>query len=621
MGKASEHENPVGRQAPPREELAEIVESMADGVFVADGQGRIVYLNRKAEQLSGYRLEDLAGRTIESLVPGRLRSRHEQHRARYLKAPAERTMGTELRIRLLRRDGMELPVDVALSPMRSGNGASVVAVVRDVTERADIDSRLSEQAQLLELSHDSVIVRTFEGEITFWNHGAVEMYGLSRSEAVGRISHELLRTVFPISLQEMERALLTDGRWDGELVHTRGDGRQIIVSSRHVMMRDQDGRPASVFEINRDVTAERRAREHLEALLDVTRSIISGVDAAAVFEMILHRARAIVGCALAAMVTREGDSLAVRAASGHSAQWLMGRRFGPAGSLTARALETGEPLFVPDLSTATGVAEEAIDGLGPALFMPLSAAGAAVGCILVANPAGTPGFSDDELKVLRDLFGATAAIAVEYSNAQATLRQVARLEDRERIARDLHDGAIQTLFAVGMSLQGTALMARDAGVGERLELNVAQLDEVIRNLRSYIFDLRPASRDDEVGIVLDRLVSEFRAQTGLATRLEVDSVAAGALRLRAHDIHQLTHEALSNIRKHSGATSCRVELRLDGDHAVLIIADDGKGIRAGRRPQGQGLRNINERSSLLGGSVSIESAPGAGTVVRITVPI
>lgn len=123
--------------------------------------------------------------------------------------------------------------------------------------------QLRAQVALLDLTHETILVRNMEGRILFWNHGAEEMYGWSREEALGSFSHTLLKTSYPQSMQEIATAVIRTGRWDGELIHTARDGRKIVVDSRWALQCDTGGKPIAVLEINCDITKRKRAEEEL----------------------------------------------------------------------------------------------------------------------------------------------------------------------------------------------------------------------------------------------------------------------------------------------------------------------------------------------------------------------
>src|SRR5208337_408968 len=130
---------------------------------------------------------------------------------------------------------------------------------RRTAELTKANDRLKEQAALLELAHDAVIVRDLRGRVKYWSRGAEEIYGWKRSEAEGRITHELLTTRFPIPLHEIESIVLDKGKWQGELIHYTRKKKPIVVESRWALQRDENGEPIAMLEINRDITARKIA--------------------------------------------------------------------------------------------------------------------------------------------------------------------------------------------------------------------------------------------------------------------------------------------------------------------------------------------------------------------------
>jgi PAS domain S-box-containing protein len=130
---------------------------------------------------------------------------------------------------------------------------------RDKLEKEVAERR--QQASLLDLTHDTIFVRDMSGIISYWNQGAVELYGWTAEEAIGKRSHGLLRTGFPAPLEDIEAELLRTGRWDGELKHTQADGNVVVVSSRWSLRRDEQGQPSAILETSNDIT-ERKQREH-----------------------------------------------------------------------------------------------------------------------------------------------------------------------------------------------------------------------------------------------------------------------------------------------------------------------------------------------------------------------
>lgn len=261
------------------------------------------------------------------------------------------------------------------------------------------------------------------------------------------------------------------------------------------------------------------------------------------------------------------------------------------------------------------------------LGAPVSAHGSVFGNIYLTEKQGAEEFGEADLETLVVL-ATQAGVAVENARlldetrrAQQKLRELSVLEDRERIARELHDGVIQSLFAAGMSLQGAAGMAGDAEVERRIENVVTDIDRTIRDLRNFIFGLRPGIlADRQLDQAFKELASEFGSRSGVVTVVEVDGEAASELSSRAGDLVQLVREALSNVGRHGAATTCRVSLRRGEDGFLLEVDDDGRGFDVDLTSWGMGLTNLRERVESLGGTLEIESVPGEGTTVRASFP-
>jgi signal transduction histidine kinase len=227
-------------------------------------------------------------------------------------------------------------------------------------------------------------------------------------------------------------------------------------------------------------------------------------------------------------------------------------------------------------------------------------------------------FSDSEVE-LAEAFAEQASVAVELGQAYQQQQQLSLMEDRERIAKELHDGVIQSLFAVGMGLQGTAMLTADEDLSRRIESGVEELDRVIKDLRSYIFGLRPdilaGGRLDDA---LRRLTAEFAERSGVVAVAEVDPRAAALLAAKATDVVQLAREALSNVGRHAEAATVRLSLQIEDAGPVLLVDDDGRGFDPEHPPHaGQGLGNMRQRAQSMGGVLELSSRPSAATTLRV----
>jgi signal transduction histidine kinase len=245
--------------------------------------------------------------------------------------------------------------------------------------------------------------------------------------------------------------------------------------------------------------------------------------------------------------------------------------------VTGEVLRTGKAVALADAAADERTAQPAVRArVGPALFVPLAVRGHALGSLMVANATGGPPLREADVQLV-EKFAEHAAVALEHARLRHELDRLLVLQDRERIAKELHDGAIQALFAVGMSLQGTAMLARDPELAGRIEGAVDELDRVIRDLRNYIFGLRPGIlADRRLDQALRRLAEEFQQRTGVVTVADIDPDAA-ELAGSAGDVVQLAREALSKVSRHAAAATCRISLHRDGDGVVLEIDDDGRG--------------------------------------------
>ena len=199
----------------------------------------------------------------------------------------------------------------------------------------------------------------------------------------------------------------------------------------------------------------------------------------------------------------------------------------------------------------------------------------------------------------------------------------ALMADRERISRELHDGIIQSIYAAGLMLEGVMQTIPEDPAAARSQLSHAMLslNQTIQDIRRYIFNLRGEMPEADLEEGLEALLQDFRVNTLLETRLVVDGEEAHPLGAeeRGH-VFQIVREALSNVARHAQARRVEVHVSYGEDALRLRIADDGVGLVSTAVRGGQGLRNIRERARLLGGTLDIDSAPGKGVTVTLTVP-
>ena len=226
------------------------------------------------------------------------------------------------------------------------------------------------------------------------------------------------------------------------------------------------------------------------------------------------------------------------------------------------------------------------------------------------------------------MFAAQAAIAIEDAQLYRANRQIAVLRERERIGMDLHDGVIQSIYAIGLMLDDSAHRLRDDPelAGERIRGAISGLNTVIKSIRNYIHDLQSPDFSDK-GVVsgLEELIREFEAYSVLEVTTHVDENAAKSLtKAQASELLHIVQEALTNIRRHAQASTAHVIIQKTEHNLVLSIEDNGTGFDAhiaGERSSGHGLHNMAGRALKAHGALSLESQPGSGTRVTVSIPL
>jgi PAS domain S-box-containing protein len=259
----------VAREAVVREKefLATTIASIGDAVIATDAQGQVMLMNRVAEALTGWPLDEARGKPLAEVF----RIVNQETR-QTVENPVDKVrrlntvVGLANHTLLISKSGQEIAIDDSGAPIFSPDGAlaGIVLVFRDVTEARKAEAKLRAQAALLDLAWDAIIVRDELGYIKFWNRGAEELYGWSREEALGKTTHELIRTQFPVPLPEIITQTRENKRWQGELVHTTKSGRQVTVLSRWGLLpaKNASGVP-DLMETNTDITRRKQDEEQI----------------------------------------------------------------------------------------------------------------------------------------------------------------------------------------------------------------------------------------------------------------------------------------------------------------------------------------------------------------------
>ena len=368
----------------------------------------------------------------------------------------------------------------------------------------------------------------------------------------------------------------------------------------------------------------RRQQSRLRANAEVTRRLLSGDEPRDVLDLVAQQALEMSGADLVVLALPTGNrgELMIEHACGDGADGALGLVLPGEKSASGIVMASGKPLAMEDFSKDPRVALVAREHmpLGPAVLVPLGPAGDVRGVLTAGRRQGALPLSADAVDMLIT-FAAQAGIGLELAEHRSDAQRLLLFEDRDRIARDLHDQVIQRLFATGMSLQGATARMDDPEVAGRVEQAVDALDETIRDIRSAIFELQ--SRGDAGPARLRTrilgVVEEMTGPLGFAPALRM----AGPLDTRVPDgiasqLLAALREALANAAKHARASRVDVAVEVGRD-LVLTVRDDGVGL--GEVTRRSGLANLTERAAESGGAMRVAGAAGGGTELEWRVPL
>jgi signal transduction histidine kinase len=368
----------------------------------------------------------------------------------------------------------------------------------------------------------------------------------------------------------------------------------------------------------------RRQQRWLAASAEVTRVLLSGADVSDALALITSKSLEMSGADLVmlALPAGGGDVLEIAHAAGEHAEDAVGMVVPATRSASGMVLASGELLAVADFShdeRVAAVSRERLD-LGPAVLVPLGTAGNVRGVLTAGRRPGAmplPPAAADMLVT----FATQAGIALELAEHRRQAERVAVFEDRDRIARDLHDLVIQRLYATGMSLQGAAGLIATPEIARRVSEAVDALDETIKDIRTSIFELqaRPAASRPGLRSRIIEVAEQMTGMLGFVPSVRLDGPLDSRVPSDAGE-HLLgaLREALSNAARHAAASAVDVQVQA-ADVLSLSVTDNGTGIKPGGRRSG--LVNLERRALECGGSLRVHDAPGGGTLLEWRVPL
>lgn len=320
-----------------------------------------------------------------------------------------------------------------------------------------------------------------------------------------------------------------------------------------------------------------------------------------------------------ALISHAGDEIVVERASGLGGEELTSRSFPLANTFAGRVIAQGDPVLVDQHEELEpdGLAYPAL--LGPSMVIPFGHSDRPTGVLIVSRTKERLPFSQKDLD-LGVSFASHIGVAVDRAESQRARRRVALLEDRSRIARDLHDHVIQRLFATGLSLQGTAAVL-DGEAAERITAQVDEIDGAIAQIRQSIFAMRRDPESTSVSVrarileIVDRVSDQMESKPRVIFSGPVDLMASGTM---TDDVAAVVTEALANAVRHAHATKVDISVTAASGEVSIEVTDNGVG--PGASPTLSGLDNLRHRAESQGGTFAIHQAPGGGTRLAWSVP-
>ncbi|GAC1323673.1 MAG: hypothetical protein NVS2B16_22320 [Chloroflexota bacterium] len=637
----------------PREtqdENYDIFQASLDSMIILAMDGQIVDANNSACALYGYEHSEMVQLAFAALLhPDYLETVGEMVHAIGTGKIRE---STQLRVR---KDGSVVSTECRASPFLYRGRHHILSVERDISARVKAETELREREEqyrrIFESTSDGLIINDpLRGIVVEANPAVCRMHGYTYEEFVGLHGTAFIHPDYHGVFADFVDTISRGGTYQAQAVDTRKDGSSfpIEVHGSQVLFR---GRP-HILAVVRDITDRMQARTLLEqrveeqtrelaTLLDVSRNVASTTELQPLMGIILDHLKSVVDYGDAGILVRDGALLRPIGYRGPLPQDVaMQLRFPIDPTMPSwDVMELHETVLIEDVRGSTALAEKyrnAVGGkmdtdfrfIGTHLAVPMLYKGQVIGALTLSHPE--PGFFTPEQATLVHAIAQQAAIAIENARLYREAQKVAAVEERQRLARELHDSVTQALFSMTLHARTASLQLDRAGIdaGTPLAQTINQLGELtqgaLAEMRALIFELRPGALRDE-GLVA--ALHKHTAALSAREQLQI-SVRSSEDRLTLHPdteehLYRLVQEALHNIVKHARASTVQVSIETagGGSDLVLVITDDGVGFDvAALTPGHLGLTTMVERAHLAGGTLDISSDPGQGTSIRVVLP-
>jgi PAS domain S-box-containing protein len=595
--------------------MESLLDSFPDPLLLCDPSGAIVAVNALLLALSGHSSDDLLGEEVELLFPEGLDQvmvTLDGEGDVLIRPPIG-----EIEARMLTAGGDDIGVMVAIGS-RSREPDTTILRIRPSAEWTNRTPFESEAwfRELLESGALHVVGLSPAGVINYVNPTLSELTGRPGDELVGLDwFEEFVAEDEYVWLKNVFDSLLV-GESTGSYVENCvkvPDGRPRQLRWFNMRIVDGEGEVQGILSVGTDVTDRQRLERRFTASANVASALLDESEISDVLELVAVGARDLVWAEIAVVLTPSDNSgMVVETVAGPAPDGVVGREL-PDGPWDA-LIDSGP-------QAPSGELGWHLRSLLPWSSGPMVVVGLwgrrPHGILLVANPPEQADFDVEDRAALEG-YARESALSIEHALANRRLHRLAIVEDRERIARDLHDIVIQDLFSAGMSIDvAMQLVEENEEVESRLAEVVDVLNRAIDELRGSIFSLRNDSEEDLRTRVM-RLIAEATSALGLTPVVRVENASKPMEKEVANHLLATLREALSNVARHSEADEVEIQV-LAGPEIRLIVYDNGKGLPE-EVAEGQGLRNMAARARELGGEMTITEPAEGGLRIEWTVP-
>lgn len=633
------------------ERYRSLVKQSSDGVYIFDPEtARILEANDQFTKLLGYSEDEIPGLSLYDIVI----SRKEMIDASIRKVLRDGTYIYGLR-HYRHKNGSVIDVEISGTLIHYGEAQVVMVNLRNVTERRKAEEKLrnqakqlKEQAELLDIAEDAIIVLDMEDRIVFWNAGAEERYGWTKDEVKNQVAYAVLHTVFPEPLIDIKAKLAIVGRWEGELVQKKRSGEEIVVESRLALRRDQKNRPVAIMEINNDITerkqtqiALQRSKEELEARVAARTAELQDANDRLIVE--LNRRKRIED------MLRKGAeryrNLFVNSPLGIYRVNAEGRIL--MGNPTLIRM-LGYPSFDELVSVGGKRRDYEPSYLRKKIKDRLEKEGRVRGfetkwrkrdktsifvrenAKAVRSPDGTLLYYEGTVEDITEQKKAEEKIKSYQKQLRSLASDLSLAEERERrrIATMLHDHIGQILAISKIKLGALAqLIGNDESMNQLKEVR-NHIEQAIQYTRSLTFELSPPILYD-LGLeaALEWLAEQVREHQRINCMFEADAYPKPVSDEIRIVLFSAVRELLMNVTKHAQANVAKITIRRVNDSITVHVADNGIGFVPSKMSfyrdenKGFGLFSIRERLRHLSGQMEVRSGRGRGTRVILTAPL